>query len=113
MSQKTIVITEEYQIKSKHQNLTFEPIDFKKNIPKQICDLLFMLEIQSLIVEGGAQTIQSFIDESLWDEAVVFTGRTTFGDGLLAPELNISPFSSKSISDDTLEMYRSGKLLMD
>ena len=113
LSQKTIVITEESQIKIKHENLRYECMDFEKNIPNQICDLLFRLEIQSMIVEGGAQTIQSFIDANLWDEAAVFTGSTKFGNGLPTPELNISPISSKSVSDDRLLMYRNGRLFME
>jgi len=34
--------------------------------------VLFKHKVQSLIVEGGAKTIQTFIDENLWDEARVF-----------------------------------------
>ena len=113
LSEKTIVLTEEDQIQNENENLRFETIDFKKNVPKQICDLLFSLEIQSMIVEGGAETIQSFIDTSLWDEAAVFTGSIKFGEGLSAPDLKISPFNSKSISDDKLEMYRNGELRME
>ena len=74
---------------------------------------MFRFEIQSMIVEGGAQTIQSFIDADLWDEAAVFTGSAEFGNGLPAPKLNISPFSSKSVSDDRLLMYRNGSLFME
>ncbi|MEM9390714.1 MAG: bifunctional diaminohydroxyphosphoribosylaminopyrimidine deaminase/5-amino-6-(5-phosphoribosylamino)uracil reductase RibD, partial [Bacteroidota bacterium] len=41
--------------------------------------------IQSLIVEGGAQLLSSFIDKDLWDEARVFTSPKFFGDGIKAP----------------------------
>jgi diaminohydroxyphosphoribosylaminopyrimidine deaminase/5-amino-6-(5-phosphoribosylamino)uracil reductase len=34
----------------------------------QILHALYHLEIQSVLVEGGAQLLQSFIDEGLWDE---------------------------------------------
>ena len=40
---------------------------------KEICDVLFHLNIQSLIVEGGARLLRSFIEVGLWDEARVFT----------------------------------------
>ena len=34
---------------------------------------LFELDIQSVLVEGGASLLQSFIDSRLWDEARVIT----------------------------------------
>lgn len=40
--------------------------------------------IQSLLVEGGAETLQAFIDAGLWDEAYVETAPQTLGQ-LLAP----------------------------
>jgi len=44
--------------------------------------------IQSLIVEGGRHTLQSFIDAQLWDEARILTGQPIFGSGLSAPTLH-------------------------
>ena len=43
--------------------------------------------IQSLIVEGGANTIQRYIDVGLWDEARVFQSETCFGNGIKSPQL--------------------------
>ena len=44
--------------------------------------------VQSLIVEGGARTLQSFIDEGLWDEVRVETNlKLTVGDGTRAPQI--------------------------
>src|SRR5690606_30451349 len=50
-------------------------LDFQKDLPQQLCAALNQRNIQSLIVEGGSQTLQSFIDAGLWDEARVFTGK--------------------------------------
>jgi diaminohydroxyphosphoribosylaminopyrimidine deaminase/5-amino-6-(5-phosphoribosylamino)uracil reductase len=41
--------------------------------------------IQSLIVEGGAKTLQSFIDQDLWDEIRVETACVTVSGGTRAP----------------------------
>lgn len=65
-----------------------ETIDFEKNVPEQLCHRLYDCGIQSLIVEGGAYTLQSFIEAGLWDEAWVFTGEVSFGEGLKAPTLS-------------------------
>lgn len=43
--------------------------------------------IQSLIVEGGCKTLQSFIDSGLWDEIRVETAPLTVTDGTPAPHL--------------------------
>lgn len=48
---------------------------------------LYNLKILSVIIEGGAFTIQQFIDANLWDEAQVITGNTTFKSGKKAPIL--------------------------
>lgn len=42
---------------------------------------------QSLLVEGGAQTLQSFIDADLWDEAYIERSDMVLGDGVRAPKL--------------------------
>jgi diaminohydroxyphosphoribosylaminopyrimidine deaminase/5-amino-6-(5-phosphoribosylamino)uracil reductase len=49
---------------------------------------LYMQDIQSVIIEGGAHTLNSFISEGLWDEARVFTGEAILGHGIKAPYIN-------------------------
>ena len=51
----------------------------------EVMDELFRRKIQSLIVEGGRQVLDAFIDEGLYDEVVVFRGDEAFGEGLRAP----------------------------
>lgn len=104
-SLKTIVITEKIPAKSLNDNTCFEQIDFNEKLPKQICDVLYEHEIQSVIIEGGAQTLQTFIDDNLWDEAYVFVGNTKFENGIKAPELKKAPNELRKISDDTLNIY--------
>jgi diaminohydroxyphosphoribosylaminopyrimidine deaminase/5-amino-6-(5-phosphoribosylamino)uracil reductase len=48
---------------------------------------LYEKQIQSLIVEGGAQLLQSFIRADLWDEARIITAPHRFGAGVAAPKL--------------------------
>ena len=48
-------------------NLIFYKIENENNIP-QLLKALYELKIQSVIIEGGAQLLQSFIDAGLWDE---------------------------------------------
>ena len=49
---------------------------------------LYAHHIQSLIVEGGAKTLNSFMDEGLWDEIRVETNlRMTVTNGTRAPQI--------------------------
>ncbi|MDX1761423.1 MAG: bifunctional diaminohydroxyphosphoribosylaminopyrimidine deaminase/5-amino-6-(5-phosphoribosylamino)uracil reductase RibD [Christiangramia sp.] len=104
--QKTIVLCNELPENSKQENLIFEKIEFSGNICKQICEVLYKHEIQSVIVEGGKHTLQQFIDSSLWDEARVFTGNSEFKNGLKAPEISGKLTSKKDIAGDTLKIYK-------
>ena len=104
-STKTIIIT---SAKDKNivssKNLIFEEIDFSKNIAKQVCEVLSKYQIQSLIVEGGTQTLQTFIDEKLWDEAIVFVGNTSFVKGVRSPIIT-KEFKEEFIESDVLKRY--------
>ena len=79
-------------------------VDFN-NLAKSICDALYQQNIQSLIIEGGSKTIQTFIDADLWDEARVFTAPTKLGSGIKAPELNCSLAKREKIATDQLKTY--------
>jgi diaminohydroxyphosphoribosylaminopyrimidine deaminase/5-amino-6-(5-phosphoribosylamino)uracil reductase len=45
-------------------------------------------DIQSVIIEGGAYTLDAFIEAGVWDEARVFTGTATLTKGIEAPKIN-------------------------
>lgn len=81
-------------------------VDFSKSIAKEICDVLFENNINSIIIEGGAKTLQSFINENLWDEARVFYGTNAFGEGVKAPEFSGTLISEEQILSDTLKTYK-------
>ena len=104
---KTIIITTTDSIKNQESktNLIYETIDFSENIATQICDVLYKHQLQSVIIEGGSKTLQSFIDEKLWDEARVFKGVTTFLEGIKAPEFKGIVVGSIPIKEDTLTIY--------
>lgn len=73
----------------------------------QLMDDLYQHEIQSLIVEGGRQTHESFINARIWDEIRVETGAMTVTDGTRAPQLpaNVSLLSSEMYGANTLYRY--------
>ena len=81
-------------------NIQFYKIDGSEGIVQQICNALFKFKIQSVIVEGGAKLLQSFVDADLWDEARVITNQKLFiVNGLSAPVLQ--KYSSLETIDST------------
>ena len=63
---------------------------------------------QSLMVEGGRRTLQSFLDAGLWDELRIETSPLTVGDGTLAPELpaTVMPIAHKTIDGNKICYYK-------
>ncbi len=87
-------------------NLEFIKIDFNKNIIPQILKTLYQKNIQSLIVEGGKQLLESFIKANIWDEAFRFVGNKFFTSGIKAPEITGTIIHSEKIEGDQLLIYK-------
>ena len=90
-------------------NVRINGLDFAASLPEQIVDFLYEEEVQSLIVEGGALTLNAFIEAGLWDEARVFKGKIQFHEGLVAPELPSLPISEKFVRGDRLLFFRNDR----
>jgi diaminohydroxyphosphoribosylaminopyrimidine deaminase / 5-amino-6-(5-phosphoribosylamino)uracil reductase len=72
---------------------------------KEIITALYDLGIQSVIIEGGATILRSFINNGLWDEARVFTGRKPFISGIKAPVIEGRIISSHEFADSSLRIF--------
>ena len=111
----TRIVLDEKNILSKDLNIfnddaetiviSEKDIDFSNQVASQICKVLHLNDINSVIIEGGAQTLQTFIDANLWDEARVFTGNVEFKEGVKAPEFSGKQISEQTIEKDTLKFY--------
>ncbi|MBT0608588.1 bifunctional diaminohydroxyphosphoribosylaminopyrimidine deaminase/5-amino-6-(5-phosphoribosylamino)uracil reductase RibD [Aequorivita echinoideorum] len=106
-SVQTLVFSENNH--PKKENIEFIEIDFSENIAKQICNVLHKRKIQSLIVEGGAKILQTFIDAGLWDEALIFKSNISFSEGVTAPTFSGYLVSEKIIKDDRLQTFKKEK----
>lgn len=105
-SQKTII----YNLlkHEEHENLIYIRLDEADFLDRLIKDL-FKRKIQSIIIEGGALTLNLFIQSGMWDEARVFSSTRSFGSGIEAPILKGNLIVEESIFDDTLKIYQHGK----
>ncbi len=63
-------------------------VDAQKDLWLQVFKILYDLQIQSIIIEGGAATLQSLIAQDLWDEARIFKTDITLNQGIKAPSIN-------------------------
>lgn len=104
-SSKTIVFTAISDVSKFQKNINYIQIDFSKDIASQICQKLHQHDIQSIIIEGGAKTLQSFIDANLWDEAYIFIGSNQFKNGIKAPQFFGKLNSTLKIKQDTLKTF--------
>ena len=85
--------------------LSSDTIDYSKKIGTQITDFLFLNNIQSVIIEGGRQTLQTFIDENLWDEARIFKGPVFLENGIQSPNIIKKEGTKKTIVEDELLIF--------
>jgi len=86
-------------------NLEFVQVDFEKAVIPQMLDELYKRNIQSLIVEGGENILNRFIDAGLWDSARVFISDKELGKGVTAPVMKQKPVIKENISGDKLLFY--------
>ena len=78
---------------------------------EEILQDLYQRGIQSLLVEGGAKLLQSFIDAGLWDEARIETAPVRLGNGIAAPVLDEGTLASRqTLCGNTIKTIRRSQL---
>lgn len=89
-------------------NLEYYQVTRDTSLVQQVLHALRDLHLQSLLVEGGAATLQSFIDEGAWDEARIITNTSLVsGGGLPAPVLPRSvKVGAFNTGDDRVDIFK-------
>ncbi|QEC74568.1 bifunctional diaminohydroxyphosphoribosylaminopyrimidine deaminase/5-amino-6-(5-phosphoribosylamino)uracil reductase RibD [Mucilaginibacter ginsenosidivorax] len=101
-SVETLIFNEiEFNADGKNKYIALE--DFDRYVPQYILYQLYLQDIQSVIIEGGAHTLQVFIDAGLWDEARIFTGKTVLSKGIKSPQITGILAAESFIEDDRLQ----------
>ncbi len=103
---RTIIFN--YKKQEELENMFYFKLDIKKNILEQILTALYQMQVQSVLVEGGAGLLQSLINEGLWDEARVITNSSlVINEGLDAPILkNAIEIDNQKIKNDMVSFLR-------
>lgn len=83
-------------------------IDDHLPLTESIIQAAFSMNILSILVEGGAKLLQTFIDAGLWDEARIITNENLhLSAGINAPRLKNAWLSDqRSLSGDNIRFYR-------
>lgn len=102
----TWVITEKEKPLQAKDHVEYYSFPFDENLIEQILALLFENKKSSLIVEGGAYTLNQFIRKQLWDEAWVFTGNKVIKEGIEAPLVFGEILGEWHLADDQLTIFQ-------
>ena len=78
----------------------------RSNAVKALLNAMYRDGIQSLIVEGGRKTLDSFINAGTWDEARIFTSEKNLGSGVEAPEISGEVLLSMQVADNRLTILK-------
>lgn len=101
-SQKTIVFN--YLKSEEKGSMLWVQLSRDHSFAQQIMEHL--KNINSIIMEGGSKTLQTFIDEDLWDEAIVFKTKHILQKGTKAPQLKNSIMANQfQLQEDTVNIY--------
>lgn len=95
----TLVFTGNARYPVKKSNVRPIVIDFSSATNEQILSALYAEGIYSVLVEGGAFLLRTFIDKNLWDEAFVETSSKMLGDGVKSPLIAGKEISAKKYLD--------------
>ncbi len=79
--------------------------NFDTLLVQSIAYQLYLLDVQSVLVEGGQKTLNMFIQAGLWDEARVFTSNQQWGKGIKAPILSATAIEEQNVDTDLLTIY--------
>ena len=94
----------------KRKNIHYLPIDFNKELSKQIALTLFEQKISSVIVEGGTKTLALFLGAGLWDEIRLFETKGNINEGIKAPSFNAILDSEEYLGNTLLKVYKKNHL---
>ena len=91
-----------------NRNLIYYQVTEDVNLMHQIINALYQMKIQSVLVEGGARLLQSFIDEEMGDETIIIKNEELkINTGLAAPELVLKNAQQEmKILNDSIKIYQ-------
>ncbi len=90
---------------SVNRNTEHIKVDFEENTEEQILHTLSQKNVSSVIIEGGAETLNYFICKNLWDEARIFFTPHQLQSGKPAPQVTGTLIEESDIENDLLKIF--------
>ena len=79
----------------------------KENFLEELIQKLIENQIQSVLVEGGSRTLQTFINANLWDETIIIKNEDLLlENGTKAPKFSGNLTEEKNFRDNKISFYR-------
>ena len=93
------------QKEAEEGNVKFIKIS-KENFMEELMQKLYENQIQSVLVEGGSRTLQTFIDQNLWDETIIIKNENLLlENGTKAPKFNGKLTQEKTMRDNVVSFF--------
>ena len=89
-----------------YESIEYVKLNFGERMIHHLLIELHKRNIQSVIVEGGKELLDSFLKAGTWDEARVLVGQDPFTEGIAAPVLSITPDNSEDANGDKVLYYK-------
>lgn len=80
--------------------------NFDLYLPQNILYQLYLMDVSSILIEGGSKTLQSFMDAGMWDEARIFTSPQKWGEGIAAPNIIGEVIEEQKVGKDLLKVIK-------
>jgi diaminohydroxyphosphoribosylaminopyrimidine deaminase/5-amino-6-(5-phosphoribosylamino)uracil reductase len=87
-------------------NLRFHGLTGQKPLLLEVLEGLWKEQVQSVLVEGGARTLNGFLEKGIWDEARILEGPNTMGNGLEAPQVEGTLVDHWKLEKDQISIVR-------
>ena len=88
------------------EKVEYVVIDLSVDLNSFVLSYLFDLGVQSLIVEGGTQVLNSYLKQGLWDEIQEYTGASNFDSGIKLDYFEGSLKQSFLFRDTSFRIYK-------
>lgn len=102
LSQRTLCYN--FDKDEENESLSYVKLNAQNFLQNLLADL-YLKKIQSVIIEGGAHTLQLFIDAGLWDEARIFVAPKAFKQGIKAPNFMGRLIYQQHLNTDLLRIF--------
>ena len=91
---------------SQENNLQYCQLEFDNNLIINTLSILHKQQLQSVIIEGGAHTLQHFINQNYWDEARILIGARPLNNGIPAPKISGNIVKEFSLQEDRIQIIK-------